>query len=601
MKKKHSYKPQIKFSRIISNNLFLLKLIHKSSPLLVPLSIAVTVCGTLTGIIINVFLLRYALNNLDTGKSFSHIASVILLWLAVCITMMGFSTLFNNLYYDIQKADVKRDIQHMVYKKAVSVELVCYENPDYYNDFVKAIDECETRIDSMVSTFKDLTYLIVSFSANFTLIVSIDPMLLLFVLIPLLAIPFQSKANKVRYEREMHIKEENRRKDYSRRTFYLADYAKEMRLSDMPQLMVNRFRESGEHIIFIIKKYGFSLAALGYITSICNELLTTLGATLYAVWQTFGTGQMGYGDCIVIVNSISDIAYALTDSSSTLLQFQENALYIENLRRFLDYQPTLVDGRKELPSSGDLLLDNVSFRYAGAAEDTLHHLSMRFGRNEKIAIVGHNGAGKTTLVKLLLRLYDPQGTIRYGGVDIREFPLDAYRSMFSAVMQDFHIFALSTADNVILGKRHPDDELLISNALEKSGLKPKVDSFENGLNTVMTREFDDNGVLLSGGEQQKLAISHVYAKENRFVILDEPSSALDPIAEHEMYQRMQKACENCGMIFISHRLSSAVMADRIYLMENGTVAETGTHEELIAKNGKYAEMFRRQSKNYTEV
>ena len=139
------------------------------------------------------------------------------------------------------------------------------------------------------------------------------------------------------------------------------------------------------------------------------------------------------------------------------------------------------------------------------------------------------------------------------------------------------------------------------NALKKSGIYEKISTLPRGDETVLTREFDEDGALLSGGEQQKLAISHVYSKENRFVILDEPSSALDPIAEYEMYQTMDKACENCGMIFISHRLSSAVMADRIYLLENGEVLEVGTHKELMERNGRYAEMFRRQAENYAEV
>jgi len=330
-------------------------------------------------------------------------------------------------------------------------------------------------------------------------------------------------------------------------------------------------------------------------------VVTELGATMYAVWQTLGTGNMGYGDCVVAVNAISTVAYTLTNTSERLLKFQENALYIENLREFLNTEPTIRGGETPLPDTGDLVLQSVSFRYEGAQNYALKDVSMRFGARETVAIVGHNGAGKTTLVKLLLRLYDPEGTITYNGTDIRELQLQPYREAFSSVMQDYHIFAVSAAENVLLRPRGEGDEALVHEALDKSGLRQKTDGFPQGIDTMMTREFDKNGEQLSGGEGQKMAIAHVYTKKNRFVILDEPSSALDPIAEHEMYERMREACADCGMIFISHRLSSAVSADRIYLMENGSVAETGSHAELMERNGRYAEMFRRQAENYGEA
>ena len=221
-------------------------------------------------------------------------------------------------------------------------------------------------------------------------------------------------------------------------------------------------------------------------------------------------------------------------------------------------------------------------------------------QGELFSLLGVNGAGKTTLVKLLLRLYDMPGSITYGGTDIRKFKLNAYRNMFSVVMQDFHIFALSVAENVLLDIRKKEDDGDIISALHKSGLGEKIGAFPQGIDTLMTKEFDENGVQFSGGEQQMLAISHVYYRENKFVILDEPSSALDPIAEYEMYNKMMDACKECGMIFISHRLSSAVLADRIYLMEKGRVIESGSHSELMKKNGKYAEMFNRQAVNYVE-
>ncbi len=601
MEKQKKNKEKLPLGRVISNNLFMLKLIHKGAPFTIFSMVLISVLEALIGFISGSYMLRFALNGINEGKSFYEIAGVLALSLIPIVLIAVVARWYWCRSYRMRMTKVKQYVFSRTYKKASEVDLACYENPEYYDDLAKAIEECGNRAESVNSSIEMLAYRIVNFSANFALLFAIDPLLLLFVLIPIAAVPIQKKINKLGYDANMEKTEENRRKDYSRRTFYLADYAKEMRLLDMPVFMLERFRQSGNKIVSIIKKYGFRIAALQYIMTECNEVVASLGAMAYAVWQTIGTGKMGYGDCLVVVNSIQNVAYSVTNSADTFLKFHENALYIENLRKFFEYDEKIKGGDKPLPDKGDIVLDNVSFKYDGASDYTLRNVSMRLGKNEKIAIVGHNGAGKSTLVKLLLRLYDAEGSITYGGEDIKSFDLTEYRDSFATVMQDFHIFSLTAAENVLLRPMREGDEQRIAEAIEKSGLKEKIDSFPKGLDTMMTKEFDKEGEVLSGGQTQKLAISYVYSRENRFVILDEPSSALDPIAEYEMYERMTEACRDCGMIFISHRLSSAVIADRIYLMENGTVIETGTHSELMDANGRYAEMFRKQAENYAEV
>ena len=265
----------------------------------------------------------------------------------------------------------------------------------------------------------------------------------------------------------------------------------------------------------------------------------------------------------------------------------------------MEYQPKIVDGESKLADDGDIVFDNVSFKYDGAEKYTIKNVSMRFGKNQKVAIVGSNGAGKSTLVKLILRLYDCEGSITYGGEDIKNFKIDEYRNMFSSVMQDYHLFALTAKENVMLRRVDDKDRENITCALKRAGIYEKIED-GGGIDAIMTKEFDTGGIMLSGGEGQKLAISHVYSRKNRFVILDEPSSALDPIAEYKMYESMLDACSDCGMIFISHRLSSATLADMVYLIDDGQVLECGSHKELMALGGKYAQMFNRQAESYKE-
>ena len=246
-----------------------------------------------------------------------------------------------------------------------------------------------------------------------------------------------------------------------------------------------------------------------------------------------------------------------------------------------------------------MIVENLAFRYEGAETDTLHDVSFTWHKGERLALVGSNGSGKTTLVKLLLRLYDPsEGRVTLNGEDIRSFTLDSYRDGFSTVFQDFKMFSLNVKENVLLRPAREGDDELVENALKESGAWKKVSTFEKGLDTILTREFDDKGENLSIGEQQKLSLARVFADRCPFVLLDEPSSALDPIAEYTMFENMMRATEGRSVIFISHRLSSAVLADRVLLMDHGTITEMGTHAELMKQNGRYAAMFRRQAENY---
>lgn len=601
MKKKREKRLKLPLRRIASDNMFVLRMVHKSAPGLIAVRLGLIAFSAATNFLSGAYLLRYAINGIESGKEFFEMAVFAIAMLIANVIVEVTHSIVNNGWIKIKTNNAIRHVHEKVYSKAASVELARYENPEYYNILQKAVDECQIRVGAVLDTVSMTTWRLITFSANLGLLIAIDPWLLLFIIAPLLLTPLTARANELGYKRTMDTKEVNRRRDYSRRAFYLADYAKEMRLTRMPELLLSRYREAGDENIGILKKYGKKVTALNYISSEVRELFSCAAAFIYAIYKTVVKKTMRYGDCIVVIDSVGQVAYTLADSANILLRFQENALYIENLREFLDYESLIKDGEKAPKDRGELVLENVSFRYDGAENYTLKNINMRIGPNEKIAIVGHNGAGKTTLTKLLLRFYDCEGRITYGGDDIKDLRIADYRAGFSSVMQDYHIFALSVRENVMLRPLVEGDEKTAEAALKKSGIASKIETLSQGDNTVLTREFDEDGVLLSGGEQQKLAISHVYSKENRFVILDEPSSALDPIAEYEMYKTMDKACENCGMIFISHRLSSAVMADRIYLLENGEVAEVGTHKELMERNGRYAEMFRRQAENYAEV
>lgn len=244
---------------------------------------------------------------------------------------------------------------------------------------------------------------------------------------------------------------------------------------------------------------------------------------------------------------------------------------------------------------------NVSFKYPSSNKYSLKNINFKLTKGETLSVVGINGAGKSTLLKLMLRFYDPnEGEILYNGVNIKEYNLDSYRNNFATVFQDYKNFALSVFENVMCHECTDDDKDFATEALKNSGVWKKINTFANGGDTVLTREFDSDGVGLSGGENQKVSTARLFARDFELAILDEPSSALDPIAESEMYENLNRVTKDKTVVYISHRLSSAAMADKIIVLDNGNIIESGTHTDLMESGGKYSEMFTLQASNYNK-
>ena len=275
--------------------------------------------------------------------------------------------------------------------------------------------------------------------------------------------------------------------------------------------------------------------------------------------------------------------------------------------QFLEYYRTFMEYKEKIPEDKDGLVPekirsiefrNVSFEYQ-ENESVIKNLSFRIEGDKVCALVGHNGAGKTTIIKLLFRLYDPtSGEILVNDINIKEYNLKAYRKQFSAAFQDYKVMAMSIKDNVIMGEKFDDRDEVARRALKCSGIWDKVELLPNGMDTIMTKEFDKDGAVLSGGEQQKIVIARAFAQKASVKVFDEPSSALDPIAEHELYKGIMSESKGHITLFISHRLSSVKDADEVLMFENGELIEHGNHRQLMEMNGKYCEMYTKQAQNY---
>ena len=280
---------------------------------------------------------------------------------------------------------------------------------------------------------------------------------------------------------------------------------------------------------------------------------------------------------------------------------EKRSSYAYEIVKFMEYPPYMEKGERKienLDGGHTIEFRNVGFSYPGTGVKVLDNVSITLHSGEKLSVVGLNGAGKTTFIKLLCRLYDADsGEILLDGVNIREYDYDEYMKLFSVVFQDFRLLAFSVDDNILLGRSEPPET--VDGLLEKVGLDEKVKSLPNGHDTMMFKQFDKEGVELSGGEQQKLAIARALYKNAPVVILDEPTAALDPVAEYEIYKRFDELVGGKTGIYISHRLSSCKFCDRIAVFSEGTIKEYGTHDELLRKkDGIYSEMFTAQAQYY---
>ena len=268
---------------------------------------------------------------------------------------------------------------------------------------------------------------------------------------------------------------------------------------------------------------------------------------------------------------------------------------------FLKYENKIQNnGMEKVPLYPDIEFRHVYFKYPGNEEYTINNLNFTIKSGEKIALIGVNGSGKTTIIKLLLRFYEPQsGEILLGGKNISCYPIEQLHAIFGVYFQDVNHYSLTLRENIAISDIcQKDDDQAIYSAAKVSGADKIIETLERGLDSDMTRRFNDKGAELSGGQWQKIALARAFFRDSQFLILDEPSSALDPEAEDYIFSSFNRLCNDKGGILVSHRLSSIMMVDEIVFLDGGTVIESGTHSELMKQNGKYAEMYRMQAKKY---
>ncbi len=590
-------------AHIFRNIWFMLKCAYKAAPLsMFIVHTAYIAESVYYGVVFGVMFLETALSIIEGGGTFREFA------VKIGIMSVGKLVVDCYSYYAWQvsrgKLEIKTEsyINSLIFKKAQEVDLACYEDPDFFDNYNRAtwviekdgfkriIEGLGWTIGSMISIIILLIYLY-----------NLDPFLLLFMVCPLAVLAIGIKRNFVEFEKEKRMTPFERQKDYTRRTVLLKDFAKEIKTTNIFAVIKRRFNAAIENNLKVIKKYGLKIALIEMISDFFGEILPSVGGFVYGCYRLVVLENLQISQFSVLIAAIKSCQRKLGQLARYFTMQQKHCLWVQNLREFLAYEPKIKSGTLVPEEFESLEFKNVSFNYGKGKADTLKNVSFKISKGESIAVVGHNGAGKTTLSKLVMRLYDvTEGEILYNGINIKEYDLLLYREKFASVFQDYMVFAMSVAENVLVEEVDEGNISRAESSLKQSGVLGKINTLPKGMNSILTREFDENGILLSGGEAQKVTIARMFAKNFDVAILDEPSSALDPVAEAAMYENLMEGTKNKTVIYISHRLSSATASDNILVFSGGELVEQGNHESLMAQGGEYCNMFTLQASGYKE-
>ncbi len=549
--------------------------------------------------------MRVIVNALDKGESFDSIAAFILISGIIFAGTSVYTGYVENVVYPLQTNRLFGGIYRKLYAKAKNVELRCYEDPDFYNSYTMAMDGAEEKITAIIRGILGAVIGAVAEVFVFYLMFEIDHYAILFILSPLAGnFLFGNLKNKYEFKRYKEQAPNEKVLNYVGRMMYLPDGAKEIRLSNVFSLMKKQYREATKKNVAIAVKYAWSNASYNFLRITFTFTVIFEGVLLYAIYRNRVTGSISLSELTIMTSLMVAMAWILIRVFENVMEILKNGMFINNLKNFLEYKeviPEDQDGVMPDPEFDSLEFKDVCFSYDGE-KDTIHDLSFKIVKGQTAALVGHNGAGKTTIIKLMLRLYDPtSGVILYNGRDIREYNLKAYREIFATTFQDFAIFGMTVKENILMGRQYEDEDNRVIKALKMAGVYDRVMAMDNGIDTMMTKEFDDKGAVLSGGESQKIAVARTFIKDAPMKIFDEPSSALDPIAEYELFKSILKEAREHTMLFISHRLSSVKDCDKVFMLEKGTLIEEGTHSSLIAAGRQYAQMYKKQAMNYLAI
>ena len=538
----------------------------------------------------------------ERGIVFGRVA--FLIGLAGAVSLL--SALFRSvagLVNEAQAQVVTDHMQNILHAKSVEVDLEYYENPQYHDTFHRAQEEAPFRptriVNGLVQVFQSSISLLgiaglLLFSVHWSL-----PAILAAAAVPGVLIRLRFAEQMYRWQRQLTSTE--RRVRYFDWMLTLYYYAKEVRLFNLGSLFMRRASELREQI----RRQKLKMAtrrSLGELVTQASTTIAVFGSFAFIAYRT-GQGTVSIGHLVMYYQAFQRGQDFLREMLGGLAGLYENNLFLSNFYEFLDVKPKVTEPPRAKPVPRPMqtgfVFERVSFRYPTGSRNVLENISLSIEPGEIVALVGENGSGKTTLIKLLCRLYDPtSGKISLDGRDLRQFKTAELRSEISVIFQDYVQYQLTAKENIWFGNINlPAGHARILSSARHSGADDFISRFSHGYETVLGTMFDE-GEELSVGQWQKVALARAFLRDSQIIVLDEPTSALDAKAEYEVFEKFRQLVQGRSAILISHRLSTVKMADCIYVLENGRIVESGSHDELVRRGATYAELFETQAQNY---
>lgn len=493
------------------------------------------------------------------------------------------------------------DISVKLMDHAARLDLMHFEDADFYDKLERARQQTRNRtvlLSLVFGQFQDV--ITIAFLAAGVL--AFSPWLILLVAVAVIPGFIQENYfNQQSYSLTQNWTPERRELDYLRYIGAGDQTAKEIKIFGLSDFITQRFHELSLKYYKVNRDLSVRRAAWGGLFAGLSSL-AYYAAYVFIIWQTIG-GLITVGTLTFLAGSFERIQGALQGTLSRFSKIAEGALYLKDLYEFLELKPAIFSKPDAIPFPEKVKVgwefENVSFRYPGADTDAISELSFVLPAGMKLALVGENGAGKTTLVKLLTRLYEPTGgRILLDGIDLRDYELTGLRDRVGVIFQDFFRYQMKAKENIAVGRiAAKDDFALIEESAKKSLADEVIEKLPNGYEQLLGKRFA-GGTDLSGGQWQKIALSRAYMRDAQLLVLDEPTSALDARAEYEVFLRFSELIKDKSAVLISHRFSTVRMADTILFLEYGKRLEMGSHEELLAQHGRYAELFELQAEGY---
>lgn len=586
----------------LKNIILLIKPYWKYGKTYIILSIIMSVVVAPVNALASVFFTQSVIDAVAHEVSFFEVIIIILRFLFVLLFTLLIQNTFDIFYKEKKSTEIQLNLNQDIYRQILSTDYKYFDDPEFYNNYTLTVNEYSNKsreaVELIINILKSLSTII---SMGSVLIV-LGPWLVVITVIEMIITVFiETQKNNVNIDKRMKSLAFDRKLGYVHRVFYQREYAADIKVTKLKNYLFALYRESGKSKIGIIKAYAGVLFRWLF-TQNCIGIVYNASIMIYISYGLLVSKKIiGVGKFMSLITANTQLMQSMYGVFGLFSQANNLSLYAEKIKLFFESESSIENSIKGDDELGlvfpfKLELNNVSFHYPNS-NFGINNISFSIDPGEKVAIVGENGAGKTTITKLIMRLYDPdKGGIFINDKSICDYNLSKLREKIGIAFQATNVYALSLADNLNLYRENSDAELL--NTIKELDFDNIFDKSRGDLRIELTKEFEQNGLMLSNGEIQKIGIARILNNNFGLLILDEPSSSLDPIAEYKLTNILYSQANKTTTILIAHRLSMVRGADCIYVLKDGEICESGTHDELMKKRGMYYEMFIKQSENY---